>query len=226
MAAVTDNATTETEEMYLITIAMAVEEGHEGPVPVPKLADALGVSKVSANEMIKKLAARHLVEYLPYKGAELSSSGEQIARTILRRRRLWSLFLSENLGLSPSAADAVACEFEHITPGDVARRLSEFLGDPTVGPQGKPIPEVVGVSTPAPRGHALSEVPAAKRVDVTEVTTDAAGRSFLADQGIRPGARLEIIALGGDGSRLIKSESGTTHLSAIAAAGVLVIETP
>ena len=29
-------STTESEQMYLITIAMAGEDGHEGPVPVPQ----------------------------------------------------------------------------------------------------------------------------------------------------------------------------------------------
>ena len=120
-------ATSESEEMYLITIAMAVEDGQQAPIPVPQLADALAVSRVSANEMVKKLDARGLIEYVPYKGAVLRPEGELIAKRILRRRRLWSVFLAEQLGLTPQAADAVACEFEHVTPADVAQRLSEFL---------------------------------------------------------------------------------------------------
>ncbi|MCP4226088.1 MAG: metal-dependent transcriptional regulator, partial [Actinomycetia bacterium] len=74
-------STSESEQMYLITIAMAAEEGHEGPVPVPRLAQALEVSRVSANEMVKKLAERGLVAYTPYKGADLTAEGAVIART-------------------------------------------------------------------------------------------------------------------------------------------------
>ena len=83
-------STTEAEQMYLITIAMAAEDGHDGPVPVPRLAESLEVSRVSANEMIKKLADRGFVAYTPYKGAELTEAGSAIARTVLRRRRLWA----------------------------------------------------------------------------------------------------------------------------------------
>ena len=220
MAAPTDVATSESEEMYLITIAMAVEDGHEGPVPVPQLAKALGVSKVSANEMIKKLATRHLLEYLPYKGAQLSPEGQAIANTILRRRRLWSVFLSENLGLSPQAADAVACEFEHITPADVAQRLSDFLGDPRVGPQGKPIPSVDDAATSS--SLHIAELHAGEPGEVVDVSVGSAERSFLADQGIVPGASVEVVAVGEDGSCLVETAAGRTHLAASAAGSIRV----
>jgi len=51
-------ATSESEEMYLITIARAGEDGWVGPVPIPQVADALGVTQVAANEMVKKLVGR------------------------------------------------------------------------------------------------------------------------------------------------------------------------
>ena len=212
-AAIEIAATSESEEMYLITIAMAVEDGAEGPVPVPQLAEALQVSRVSANEMVKKLAGRGLVDYIPYKGAVLSETGERIARTILRRRRLWSVFLSDRLGLSPQTADQVACEFEHITPADVAGRLSEFLGDPRVSPQGKPIPlpaEPVARRDPT---VALSEVQVGTTAEVVHVSGDVADRSFLGDQGIRPGAEVTVLAVGEGGGCLVVSPKGRVHLA-------------
>ena len=71
--------TSEAEEMYLITVAMAVEAGHEGPTPVRVLAEELGVSRVSANEMTKKLVSRGFIEYEPYRGVTLNPSGSSIA---------------------------------------------------------------------------------------------------------------------------------------------------
>jgi DtxR family Mn-dependent transcriptional regulator len=206
-------ATSESEEMYLITIAMAVEGGAAGPVPVPHLADELQVSRVSANEMVKKLAGRGLVEYIPYKGAELSATGERIARTILRRRRLWSVFLSDRLGLSPQTADQVACEFEHITPADVADRLSEFLGDPRLSPQGKPIPSPAEAVPPREPAVALSDVLVGSKVEVIHVAGALADRSFLADQGIRPGGELTVLAIGEGGSFLLDTPPGRVHLA-------------
>jgi len=214
--------TSESEEMYLIHVAMAVEDGSD-PVPVPQLAAALSVSKVAANEMIKKLEGRGLVSYTPYRGVRLTAEGDVVARTILRRRRLWALFLSEHLGLTPAAADAVACEFEHVTPSEVAGRLASFLGDPTVGPSGKPIPRDDG-----DRGVATSEVSVAgltvgHRGTIVRGPADPAIRSFLSEEGLADGAGIVLLAVGDDGGCLVGTPAGSVHLSPTLAASVLVI---
>jgi DtxR family Mn-dependent transcriptional regulator len=219
-------STSESEEMYLITIAMAVEDGLHGPVPVPKLAEALEVSRVSANEMVKKLTARGLVDYAPYKGASLSPEGERIARTILRRRRLWSVFLSDQLGLTPQAADTVACEFEHVTPADVAQRLADFLGDPRVGPKGKPIPAALEDAPVAEPGVALGELQVGRTAEVVLISGDAVGRSFLAEEGIAPGEEIKLVALAEGGGCLVATSKGRLHLSQDVAESVAVAPRP
>ncbi len=206
-------STSEAEQMYLITIAMAAEDGHEGPVPVPQLAKALEVSRVSANEMVKKLAERELVTYTPYKGADLTPAGAAIARTVLRRRRLWALFLADHLGLSPGAADAVACEFEHITPTEVAQQLSRFLGDPSVGPQGKPIPTDEGDSERGIALHSLTESLVGRSVEVVRIGGDPASHSFLEAEGITPGAAVTVVALSDDGGCLLDTGRAQVHVS-------------
>jgi len=206
-------STSESEQMYLITIAMAAEDGHEGPVPVPQLAQALEVSRVSANEMIKKLAERGLVAYTPYKGADLTPAGAVIARTVLRRRRLWSLFLADHLGLTPGAADAVACEFEHITPTEVAQQLAHFLGDPSVGPQGKPIPTAEDAAETAVSLHSLSESLVGRAVEVVRIGGDPASHSFLEAQGLAPGATLTVLAISDDGGCLLDTGRTQVHVS-------------
>jgi DtxR family Mn-dependent transcriptional regulator len=138
-----DHVTTEAEEMYLITVARAVEDGVEPPIPVATIASELDVSVVSANQMIRKLETTGFVDYLPYKGVALTETGRERANAVLRSRRLWAVFFTEHLGLSPESADEVACEMEHVTPEEVAGRLSQFLGEPSIGPGGKPIPEGV-----------------------------------------------------------------------------------
>ena len=215
------HATSESEEMYLITVAMAVEEGHQGPVPVPYLADALSVSRVSANEMVKKLATRDLVEYLPYQGVILTAEGTAIAGEVLRRRRLWALFLAEHLGLAPAAADEVACEFEHVTPAEVEERLAAFLGDPTVGPQGKPIP-AGGDQTPSLRELALTDLAVGQRGRVVRHTADPAMRSFLEEEGFGEGAVVTLLGIGDDRGCLVDTGRGHAHLAAAVAEHVLV----
>ena len=59
-----------------------------------------------------------------------------------------------------SRAAAIAGDLEHITPPDLADRLAHLLGDPTTGPQGRPIPTP---GHPAPgRTMALAELPVGK----------------------------------------------------------------
>lgn len=215
------HSTSESEEMYLITVAMAVEEGHEGPVPVPHLADSLSVTRVSANEMVKKLAARDLLEYIPYQGVVLTPEGATIANEVLRRRRLWALFLAEHLGLAPGEADDVACEFEHVTPGEVEERLAAFLGDPAVGPQGKPIP-TGGVQAPTRRELALTDMTVGQEGRVVRNTADTAMRSFLDEEGLGEGALVRLLAIGEDRGCLVDTGHGHAHLAASVALQVIV----
>ncbi len=211
--------------MFLITVARAIEDGHQAPVPVPLVAEALSITKVSANEMTKKLVSRGFVEYEPYRGVSLTPAGTSIANRVLRRRRLWALFLAEHLGLSPTAADTVACEFEHITPGEVAGRLARFLGDPTIDPEGKPIP-AADASTPSSAETPLAGLAVGRRSRVTRITGDSAIRSFLADEGIVEGTEIALSATGADRGCLVNTPAGHVHLSAEISDYVMVTPTP
>ena len=221
MVAGTEAATSESEEMYLIHIAMAGEDGVQGPVALSRLAEMLSVSPISVNQMVKKLGGRGLVEYLPYKGVELTGAGRAVADQVLRRRRLWALFLADQLGLSPARADAIACDLEHITPPDLADRLADLLGDPVSGPQGRRIP-LSGRPTSPPARHLLSELPVGGQGTVIGVEASDAGRSFLAKEGVVPGATVTVAAMAGDGDRLIQAGDADVHVAGRLAASILV----
>ena len=130
----------ESEEMYLVTIARLVESGQSAPTPVAQLACELAIAPVSANQMIRKLEEVKLLYYTPYKGVELTEAGWQAALDILRHRRLWEVFLVEKLHYTPQEAEVLACRLEHNLPPEAAARLAAFLGHPTSSPQGHPIP--------------------------------------------------------------------------------------
>jgi DtxR family Mn-dependent transcriptional regulator len=211
-----DHLTTESEEMYLITIARAMEDGEVPPVAVSTVAKALGVSSVSANQMIKKLETLGLLAYVPYKGVSLTPDGETLANSVLRSRRLWGFFLSEHLGLSPERADEVACEMEHITPGFVADRLAAFLGEPEFGPTGKPIPAHDGDSD----AMVLTEAPTGVELTVASVTQPF--DVFMESQGASRGATVTLLAKAEDGSAVVATPSGTINLAPDAAGAVSV----
>jgi len=213
--------TSEAEEMYLITIARAVEDGRPEPVPVSHAARELEVSGVSANQMIRKLAGRGYVEYEPYQGVTLTDAGRAVALSILRRRRLWGVFLSEQLGLTPERADEVACDFEHITPDDVADLLSGYLGDPAAGPRGRSIPEG-GSDAPPPATVRLDAVPAGESRSVVAVDLPDELCRFVESQGVVAGAKVEVIGVGSGGDRLVAVGDTTAHLAFDLVSGIVV----
>ena len=207
---------TEAEEMYLITIARAIEDGEVPPIAVSGIARDLDVTPVAANQMVKNLESAGYVDYTPYKGATLTDSGAALASTVLRNRRLWGLFLSEHLGLSPEHADDVACEMEHITPDTVAVRLAEFLGSPAFGPTGKPIPSVGGRSNT----FALNEVAAGLTVEIVEVASPF--DAFLESQGAARGTTVSVMASAPDGTMVLDTPGGPLQLAPEAAESIVV----
>lgn len=215
-------ATSESEQMYLITVARAAEAGNEGPVSISAIADALGVSVPSANEMVRKLDNRGLLSYEPYHGVLLSDAGSRIADQVLRTRRLWATFLAEHLGFSPSAADDQACDLEHSTSPEAAERLATFLGNPAAGPLGRRIPssnpDVARVTTTTK----LAELLVGQTGEVCSLAAADPHYAFLSAEGITVGSRLTVQASGRSGL-LLSGSNGDVHVSHAMAAEVNVM---
>lgn len=213
--------TSESEEMYLITVARAVEDGSQGPIPVAHVAKELKVSVASANEMVRKLTTRDLLEYEPYRGVSLTPMGARVAERVLRTRRLWATFLAEHLGLTPSDADDQACLLEHVTLPDAVDRLASFLGDPDTGPLGHPIPHGDGGPTTTRTTRRLSELGVGSRFEVVSVDGPKQASSFLAGEGIHAGTNASVAAVG-DAGMLVRVAEGLVHIGADLAASIEV----
>lgn len=203
----TSTALSESVQMYLVTIARLRKNGQ--PVPLSLLAETLSISPVSVNEMCRRLQEQSLVIYQPYKGALLTIDGEERACYILRRHRLWEVLLVEKLGFPYDEAHEIACQLEHATPNHLADSLDLFLNYPPVNPVGDPIPRC-GVQVPDLPTIALAALPAGQRGCVTRCELEGPPLSFLAEQGIRPGAWLEAVATAAD-SVLVRV--GEEHVS-------------
>ena len=213
----------ENEQMYLVTIAKLQEGGHESPVALSELANALSVLPVSVNQMIRKMDESGLVKYYPYKGVEFTPSGRQLVMRILRYRRLWEVFLVKHLEMSLEEADAQACRMEHITSDDVANRLSTFLGCPSVCPQGYPIPQVEGEGMVLFEGMPLDQLKIGQSAQVTRINADALTIGFLSNEGIRPGVHMSVLAIGDSGDMLLELQKRRVHLSSEMASSIIVV---
>lgn len=210
-------ATSESEQMYLITVARAEEGGAEGPVSISKIAEALGVSVPSANEMVRKLDGRGFLAYEPYRGVLLSGLGRRIAEQVLRTRRLWATFLADHLGFSPADADDQACHLEHATTAEAANRLAAFLGNPEAGPLGHPIPATDATIYRRPTVR-LSDVPVGAIAEVISVTAADRTLEFLGAEGIVAGTQLTVTASGTSGLLILAGDRGIHLANRLAAA--------
>ena len=212
---------TESTEMYLLRIALLSE--NDEPVPISQLAEELDISPVSTNQMCKKLEEKELVDYQPYKGVTLTLQGEVIALRVLRKRRLWEVFMVDKLGAKPDRAEEIACRFEHVTPDVLAERLAGFLGNPTFSPQRQPIPPRLG----KPHQHSmrpLNTLATGKRGKVANIVADDALREFLRSQDVTPGAMLKIMAIAKNGSILVEIKGHHISLSPEIAASIDITE--
>ena len=189
-------ALSESMETYLITIARLRVDSQ--PVPLSQLAEVLSISPVSVNEMCRKLQDQGFAVYQPYKGVSLTPEGEQRAFYILRRHRLWEVFLVQKLNFDYNEAHEAACQLEHSTPNLVANRLEAFLDYPSVSPEGEPIPRADGV-LPTRSWPLLTELPVGQVCHVIRCDANQAGCAFLDEHGIRPGASLTVLAMADDG---------------------------
>jgi DtxR family Mn-dependent transcriptional regulator len=203
---------TESEEMYLVTIASLQEASSEEIIPIGRLADALGLSPVSANQMVRKLVNASLVMYAPYKGVSLTPAGKQDALSILRFRRIWEVFLVERLRFSSHEATKLACKMEHAFPAEGIERLASYLGNPLLSPKGHPIPAPLsgGKLVTCLR---LDQLKPGESGRVERLEASPAERSFLFAHDLCPGAQVAVLA-GSDQSILVKVESRSPlHLS-------------
>lgn len=212
---------TESEEMYLITTVLLKERGLEEPLPVSQLAEALSIQPVSAHQMIRRLEEAGWVTFAPYKGVTLTPEGEALALNVLRHRRLWEVFLVDQLQMLPEVAADLACKLEHVLPDDVAERLSRLLGHPTQNPQGKAIPAAQAQALPLPERF-LIQLKTGERSQVSRVQADEATRSFLAGEGICAGSPVTMLAVGCEGALLAEFEGRAVHLSEKTARAILI----
>jgi DtxR family Mn-dependent transcriptional regulator len=116
--------------------------GHTNFVSNKKLSDILKVAPPSANEMIKKLVEKDYLLYKPYKGTKLKKKGLKLAIEILRKHRIWEVFLNEVLELKWDELHVEAEKLEHVTSKILEEKLFDYLKKPKYCPHGNIIPSV------------------------------------------------------------------------------------
>ena len=154
-------------ENYLKNIYKLQESGKTATTT--SLSEKLDISPPSVTEMIKKLAEEGSVAYTPYRGVELTTAGRKQALRIIRRHRLWELFLAEVLDYPWDEIDEEAERLEHFTSERLEERIDTVLGHPRRDPHGDAIPSSSGEIEEV--SHiSLAEVSPGETVAVTRVS--------------------------------------------------------
>ncbi|PJJ10038.1 DtxR family iron (metal) dependent repressor [Flavobacterium sp. 1] len=131
------------EENYLKSI-YHLTTSLDSEVSTNAIAEIMETKASSVTDMLKKLADKDLVNYKKYQGVSLTEAGKLSAKMIVRKHRLWEVFLVEKLDFSWDEVHDIAEQLEHIKSEKLINKLDDFLGNPTEDPHGDPIPDAQG----------------------------------------------------------------------------------
>ncbi len=182
------------EENYLKAI-YHLSTFDESEVSTNAIAEMMDTKASSVTDMLKKLAEKELVYYKKYQGASLTEKGRLMAKMIVRKHRLWEVFLVEKLDFTWDEVHDVAEQLEHIRSEKLIDKLDDFLGHPTEDPHGDPIPDGNGKMIKVDK-LLLSEAKENQEVICVGVKdTSAEFLQYLDRQGIALGSKIKIVAI-------------------------------
>ena len=131
------------EENYLKSIYNLSELGNK-VVTTNSISKILNIEPASVTDMIKKLSKKKLIYHEKYRGTKISKNGIKVALQIIRRHRLWEVFLYEKLNFNWDEIHEVAEELEHVSSDQLIDNLDKYLKYPKIDPHGDPIPNKLG----------------------------------------------------------------------------------
>jgi DtxR family transcriptional regulator, Mn-dependent transcriptional regulator len=135
--------TSSAEENYLKAI-YKLHEKSGGMVTTSALAESLQISAASVTDFIKKMAVKKQVSYEKSKGVKLTEKGRLMAVNIIRKHRLWEVWLVNKLGFRWDQVHDIAEQLEHVISDELIAQLDRHLGYPTTDPHGDLIPDASG----------------------------------------------------------------------------------
>jgi DtxR family Mn-dependent transcriptional regulator len=183
-----------TEENYLKAIYKIGRKMEKG-VNTNSISHELDTKAASVTDMIKRLDEKGLVSYKKYQGVTLTNTGKKVAIEVLRKHRLWELFLVEKLGFGWDEVHDIAEELEHINSTKLINKLDQFLGFPKYDPHGDPIPDKNGTIT-SRHENLVNELKINEKGIIVGVKDSSTSfLQYLDECGLILGKTVELIAL-------------------------------
>lgn len=182
---------TYTEENYIKTIYhLSGDENRD--VSTNGISEVLKTKPASVTDMLRKLSEKSFINYVKYQGVTLTKKGKKEALQIIRKHRLWEVFLVDKLKFHWDEVHDIAEQLEHIHSPVLINRLEEFLGNPAFDPHGDPIPDQKGEIV-LRKKHILSDMEVGfKGIVVGMLETSPAFLQYLDRLNICPGSKINI----------------------------------
>lgn len=180
------------EENYLKSIYhLATAKNQE--VSTNAIAESMETKPSSVTDMLKKLAEKSLINYVKYQGVSLTEKGNLAAKMIIRKHRLWEVFLVEKLEFSWDEVHEIAEQLEHIKSDKLINKLDKFLNFPTEDPHGDPIPNANGQIMKTDK-KLLAELHVNQTgICVGVIDSSPSFLQYLDNKGISLGAKIEVL---------------------------------
>ncbi len=213
------------EENYLKAIYHLAVNGN-GKVTTNSISEKLLTKPASVSDMIRKLSDKGVINYKKYQGVHLTRLGKQMALKVIRKHRLWEVFLVEKLNFNWDEVHEVAEQLEHIKSPLLIKRLDEFLKFPKYDPHGDPIPDENGDFAES-QPIELNEMGEGNSgILVTIKDTSAPFLKYLDKLSIHPGVKIKVVEkIEYDGSMQIELSKGKVmHISKEVSGNLLVTE--
>jgi len=183
---------TRAEENYIKTI-FHLEGNTTQLISTNAIAEEMETKPSSVTDMAKKLADKGLLDYVRYKGVSLTVLGRRTALSIVRKHRLWEVFLVKKLDFTWDEVHEVAEQLEHIKSEKLIDKIDELLDFPKYDPHGDPIPTKSGEFQEREK-QLLSELPIlAKGVCVGVKDTSSSFLKFLDKNKIALGQSIQVL---------------------------------
>ncbi len=178
------------------------------------IGEQLGIKAATVSDMLKKLDSLMLINYKKYHAVQLTKKGEELAVSIIRRHRLWEVFLVEKLAFSWDEVHDIAEELEHIESSELVNRLDDFLDNPKFDPHGDPIPDRDGVIHRRDQLPLAELTPGDKAVVTGVKDSSSSFLQFLDNQNIQLGHELTVTSIFDyDKSRVVEMRGKSITLS-------------
>ncbi|MHA1617445.1 MAG: metal-dependent transcriptional regulator [Candidatus Njordarchaeales archaeon] len=127
-------------EAHYLKIIYKLEEEGWSLVGAQQVAKFLGVTRVTAHEVMMRLVGKEMLRHFPRKGFALTPKGRRLVKRLIRTHRILETMFVKLFNIPLEEACRCATRLELIFSPKIAERIFSAIGAPKCCPHGELIP--------------------------------------------------------------------------------------